>query len=202
MNGLKAFRLVAWIAVAIVSMGLAAFVLLKSEYPSTPASTVSGTPAVGGPFSLVSQRGEVVSDQSLRGRPYLAFFGFTNCPDICPTTLFELSEMMAELGADADTFKVLLISVDPERDSQELLAQYMTAFDPRIVALRGTRAQTDAVLKAFAAAAIKVPMEGGNYTMEHTAGVYLMDADGRYVDLMRMEEPREERMRKLRELIS
>ncbi|MBL8577218.1 MAG: SCO family protein [Mesorhizobium sp.] len=202
MNGLKAFRLAAWIAVAIVSVGLAAMILLKSENPGAPAPSVSGTPAVGGPFSLVSQRGEVVSDQSLRGKPYLAFFGFTNCPDICPTTLFELSEMMAELGADADKFNVLLISVDPERDSQELLAQYMTAFDPRIVALRGTREQTDAVLKSFAAAAIKVPMEGGNYTMEHTAGVYLMDAAGKYVDLMRMEEPREERMRKLREITS
>ncbi|MBE7184143.1 MAG: SCO family protein [Methylobacterium mesophilicum] len=200
MNRVKTFRVAAWAAVAVVSAGLAAAMVLRSG-PSAPPSSVSGTAAVGGAFSLTSQRGSVVTDRSLRGKPYLAFFGFTNCPDICPTTLFELTTMMAELGAEADKFNVLLISVDPERDSQEVLAEYMTAFDPRIIALRGTRAQTDAAVKAFAATAVKVPLEGGTYTMEHTAGVYLMDAAGRYAGLMRMEEPKQERMRKLRDLI-
>lgn len=199
MSRVKAFRIAAWAAVAVVSAALTAAMVLSS--PSAPPSSVSGTAAIGGAFSLTSQRGSVVTDRSLRGKPYLAFFGFTNCPDICPTTLFELTTMMAELGADADKFKVLLISVDPERDSQEVLAEYMTAFDPRIIALRGTRRQTDAAVKAFAATAVKVPLEEGTYTMEHTAGVYLMDAAGRYAGLMRMEEPKQERMRKLRDLI-
>jgi len=200
MNGLKLFRIVAWASVVVVAVGMATIFVLQPRNASVATTTSSGKAAIGGPFSLTSHKGERVTDETLRGKPYLAFFGFTNCPDICPTTLFELSEMMGELGPQADKFNVLLISVDPERDSQELLATYMTAFDPRIIALRGTREETDAILKSFAALALKVPMEGGQYTMEHTAGVYLMDENGEYAGLMRMEEPREERMEKLRNL--
>ena len=202
MNGLKLFRIVAWAAVAVVAVGMATIYLLQPRNAGVATTTSSGKAAVGGSFSLSSHKGERVTDETLRGKPYLAFFGFTNCPDICPTTLFDLSEMMAELGPQADKFNVLLISVDPERDSQELLATYMTAFDSRIIALRGTREETDAVLKSFAAMAVKVPMDGGQYTMEHTAGVYLMDENGEYVGLMRMDETREARMQKLRKLAS
>ena len=202
MNGLKFFRIVAWAAVAVVAVGTATIYVLQPRNDTVATTTSSGKAAISGPFSLTSHKGERVTDETLRGKPYLAFFGFTNCPDICPTTLFDLSEMMAELGPQADKFNVLLISVDPERDSQELLATYITAFDSRIIALRGTREETDAVLKSFAAMAVKVPMDGGQYTMEHTAGVYLMDENGEYVGLMRMDETREARMQKLRKLAS
>ncbi|MEJ6781016.1 SCO family protein [Aminobacter sp. Piv2-1] len=200
MSVLRIVRVATWAAIATIAAGTAAIYVLGQGNGGIATTISSGKAAIGGPFSLVSHKGERVSDETLRGKPYLAFFGFTNCPDICPTTLFELSEMMAELGADADKFNVLLITVDPERDSQDLLATYMTAFDPRIIALRGTREETDAVVKSFAAAAIKVPTDGGNYTMEHTAGVYLMDENGEYAGLMRMDEPREQRMQALRNL--
>lgn len=202
MKALRIIRVFAWLAVVAVVAGTASVYFLGQRSGGVLTEASSGKAAIGGPFALVSQNGERVTNETLRGKPYLAFFGFTNCPDICPTTLFELSEMMAELGPDADKFNVLLISVDPERDSQELLATYMTAFDPRIVALRGTREETDAVLKSFAAAAIKVPTDNGSYTMEHTAGVYLMDENGEYAGLMRMDEPREQRMQALRNLLA
>lgn len=158
------------------------------------------TGGIGGPFELTSHRGEAVSDRSLRGRPYLAFFGFTHCPDICPTTLFELTDLMKELGPQADAFNALLISVDPERDTQNLLSLYMEAFDPRIIAVRGTRKQTDQVLSAFRATAKRVDTDGGSYTMDHTAGIFLMDADGRFQGMLDMHEPRETRLKKLRNL--
>ncbi|CAK7262244.1 MAG TPA: SCO family protein [Shinella sp.] len=158
------------------------------------------TGGIGGPFELTSHRGEAVSDRSLRGRPYLAFFGFTHCPDICPTTLFELTDLMKELGPQADAFNALLISVDPERDTQNLLSLYMEAFDPRIIAVRGTRKQTDQALSAFRATAKRVDTEGGSYTMDHTAGIFLMDADGRFQGMLDMHEPRETRLKKLRNL--
>lgn len=165
------------------------------------SSSDASVPAIGKPFELTSHRGEIVNNATLKGKPYLAFFGFTHCPDICPTTLFELTDLMAELGPVADQFNVAFISVDPERDTQELLKAYMTSFDPRIFALRGTAEQTQTAVKAFAAYSRKVPTEGGNYTMDHTAGVYLMDAYGGFKGTLDMHEPRDVRLQKIRNLV-
>jgi len=124
------------------------------------------------------------------------------CPDVCPTTLFELTDLMTELGATADRFNVAFITVDPERDTSEMLAGYMASFDTRIMALRGNPEQTQTAVKAFAAYARKVPTDGGNYTMDHTAGVYLMDADGDFKGTLDMHEPREVRLQKIRNLLN
>jgi len=201
MNGPKLFRVVVWVAVAVFGVLLIGLTVFKPWQQQTKATiTSTGIAAIGGPFELTSHRGETVDNARLAGKPYLAFFGFTHCPDVCPTTLFELTDFMRELGPAADRFNVLFFTVDPERDTQDLLAQYMTAFDERILALRGSREQTDAVVKAFAAYARKVPVEGGQYTMDHTAVVYLMDAEGRLIGTLDMHEPRETRMQKLRRL--
>lgn len=202
MTTLRTIRLVAWLLVAAAGGAIATILIAGPKDTPVVTTSSSGRADIGGPFVLTSQKGERVSDQTLRGKPYLAFFGFTHCPDICPTTLFELTEMMAALGTEADKFNVLLISVDPERDTQELLATYMTSFDPRIIALRGTQEETDKVIRAFKASAVKIPQEAGQYTMEHSVGVYLMDAEGNYAGLMRMEEPREDRLRQLRHLVA
>jgi len=186
---------------AIAALAVSVFVsggLLLAGKTETEAGNESA--AIGGPFQLTSHRGETVSDRTLRGKPYLAFFGFTHCPEICPTTLFELTDLMKELGPKADAFNALLISVDPERDTQNLLSLYMESFDPRIVALRGTREQTAQVLSAFRASAKKVDTGDGTYTMDHTAGVYLMNAEGRFKGMLDMHEPRETRLQKLRNL--
>lgn len=202
MKGLRIFRIITWGLVVLVGGWLLVFgYLIPSENVRGTVMADASTPAIGKPFELTSHRGEVVDNAFLRGKPYLAFFGFTHCPDVCPTTLFELTDLMKELGPAADDFNVIFITVDPERDDPELLKAYMASFDQRIMALRGTEEQTQTAVKAFAAYARKVPTEGGNYTMDHTAGVYLMDADGGFRGTLDMHEPREVRLRKIRNLI-
>lgn len=198
MNRVRLFRICVWGAVVL----LAGFLLVSTMLPEpqAPAEASTGTVRVGGPFSLTSHQGERIDNQSLAGRPYLVFFGFTHCPEICPTTLFELTDLMSELGADADKFEVLFVTVDPERDTQELLASYMTSFDSRITALRGSSEETETALKAFSAYAKKVPLEDGQYTMDHTTGVYLIKGDGSFSGILDMHEPRETRLQKLRRL--
>lgn len=136
---------------------------------------------VGGPFTMVDQNGKTVTDADFRGEPFLVFFGFTNCPDICPTTLYEMSEVLKRLGPDANKTAALFVSVDPERDTPEKLKQYVSSFHPRIFALTGSEAQVEAIKKEYRVFAKKVPLKDGDYTMDHTAVVYLMDKNGRFI---------------------
>lgn len=200
MNRVRLFRICVWGAVVL----LAGFLLVSTMLPEpqAPAEASTGTARVGGPFTLTSHEGERIDNQSLVGRPYLVFFGFTHCPEICPTTLFELTDLMSELGAEADKFEMLFVTVDPERDTQALLASYMTSFDSRITALRGSAEETETALKAFSAYAKKVPLEGEQYTMDHTTGVYLIRGDGSFGGILDMHEPRETRLQKVRRLVS
>lgn len=200
MNGIKAFRVATWAAVVVLGgILLANSGWLPGTRPATEVAS-SRTARVGGPFELTSHKGETVSNETLAGKPYLVFFGFTHCPDICPTTLYELTDLMAELGPAADRLTTLLVTVDPERDTREVLAEYMTAFDGRFLAVRGSQAETDATVKAFAAYYRKVPLEGAGYTVDHTAGVIMMDEDGRFAGTLDMHEPRDTVLAKLRRL--
>lgn len=202
MSGLKLFRTVIWVLIAAAAglwLGLSGILPGTGARAPEPAST--GKALIGGPFSLTSHKGETIDNARLAGKPYLVFFGFTHCPDICPTTLFELTDLFAKLGPDADKVTPLFITVDPERDSQQALDTYMTAFDPRIIALRGDKAATDAAVKAFAGYYRKVPTGGDAYTMDHTAGVILMDAKGEFAGKLDMHEPRDTTMAKLKRLI-
>jgi protein SCO1/2 len=137
--------------------------------------------AVGGPFQLEDQNGKPVSDADMKGRPFLVFFGFTHCPDICPTTLFEISQLLRTLGPDADRAGALFITVDPERDTPAVMKDYLSNFDPHLRGLTGDPAAVNAAIKAYRVYAKKVPLDKGDYTMDHTAVVYLMDRDGRFV---------------------
>jgi protein SCO1/2 len=137
--------------------------------------------AIGGPFRLTDQNGQAVSDQDLKGHPFLVFFGFTHCPDVCPTTLFEVSEILRALGPDADRVRALFITVDPERDTPALMKDYLSSFDPHLAGLTGDPAAVTEVAKAYRVYFKKVPLDQGGYTMDHTAIVYLMDKDGRFV---------------------
>jgi protein SCO1/2 len=142
---------------------------------------VTAAAAIGGPFQLTDQSGQAVTDKSLQGRPTLIFFGYTHCPDVCPTSLFELSEVLRAMGEDADRVNAYFISVDPERDTQAAMKDYLSSFDPHLKGLTGS---PDAVAKAIAdyrVYAKKVPLKDGDYTMDHTALVYLMDRDGKFV---------------------
>ncbi|SFJ18364.1 protein SCO1/2 [Bosea sp. OK403] len=149
----------------------------------------TGTASVGGPFSLTTPDGKTLTDKELRGAPFLVFFGFTHCPDICPTKLFEISEMLRAAGPKGEKLRALFISVDPERDTPETLKSYLGSFDPRIVGLTGDQAAIDATVKAYRAYAKKVPLKDGDYTMDHTALVYLMGKDGSFVGAFNSERP-------------
>jgi protein SCO1/2 len=147
--------------------------------------------AIGGPFQLTDQDGQPFSDRDLKGKPFLVFFGFTHCPDVCPTTLFEISEIMRSMGREADGTAALFVSVDPERDTPEAMRDYMASFDPHVHGLTGDAAALAAVAKAYRVYYKKVPLEGGDYTMDHTAIVYLMDKDGRFVSPFNMKRTAE-----------
>jgi protein SCO1/2 len=144
-------------------------------------SPIAMTSAVGGPFKLVDQNSKPITDADMKGHPFLVFFGFTHCPDVCPTTLFDVSEVFRVLGNDAKDVRALFITVDPERDTPAVLKDYLSSFDPRIVGVTGDDASIAAAEKAYRVYAKKVPLDGGSYTMDHTAIVYLMNKDGRFV---------------------
>jgi protein SCO1 len=161
-----------------LALVFAAIVYVSGRSPSPIGSAVA---AVGGPFHLKDQNGKPVSDEDLKGRPFLVFFGYTHCPDVCPTTLFDISQVMQKLGKDADRAGALFITVDPERDTPATLRDYLSNFDPHLRGLTGDPAAVNAAIKAYRVYAKKIPLENGDYTMDHTAVVYLMDKDGHFV---------------------
>ena len=140
-----------------------------------------GIATVGGPFALVAHDGRAVTDRDFSGAPHLVFFGFTHCPDICPTKLLEISEVLRAAGEKGRNLRALFVTVDPERDTPDVLKSYLGSFDERIVGLTGSREAVDAAVKAYRAYARKVPLKDADYTMDHTALVYHMDRDGRFV---------------------
>jgi protein SCO1/2 len=142
---------------------------------------VTAPAAIGGPFQLTDQAGETVTEQSLQGRPTLIFFGFTHCPDVCPTSLFEISEILRAMGGDADRVNAYFISVDPERDNTAAMKDYLSSFDPHLKGLTGDAETIAKVTSEYRVYAKKVPLKDGDYTMDHTALTYLMDRDGRFV---------------------
>jgi protein SCO1/2 len=137
--------------------------------------------AIGGPFQLTDQSGATVTEKDLQGRPTLIFFGFTHCPDVCPTSLFEISEVLRAMGKDADRVNALFISVDPDRDTAAAMKDYLASFDPHLKGLTGDAASVQKVITEYRVYAKKVPLKDGDYTMDHTALIYLMDRDGKFV---------------------
>jgi protein SCO1 len=137
--------------------------------------------AIGGPFKLVDQAGQSVTDQSLKGKPTIIFFGFTHCPDVCPTALFEMSEVLRAMGGDAKRMNAFFVSVDPERDTPQVMKDYLSSFDPNLKGLTGSPEAVSEIISGYRVYAKKVPLKDGDYTMDHTALIYLMDRDGRFV---------------------
>lgn len=165
-----------------------------------PRGTPGGIP-FGRPFNLVDTNGTLVTDRSLTGTPYALYFGFTRCPDVCPTSMFEFSEHLKALGPLAQSFRIYFVTVDPERDTPELLAQYTGSFDPRIVGLTGSPQAIAEAATAFRAVYRKVPTQSGDYTMDHTATVFLMNARGDLAGTIAYQEPADSARRKLAALI-
>ena len=155
---------------------------------------------IGGPFRLTSQDGKPVSNEDLKGKPFAMFFGFTHCPEVCPTTLYDLSQDLEALGREADGLRVVFVTVDPEQDTPELMKTYLSSFDPRIVGLTGTEAEIAAAAKAYRVYYRKVPTESG-YTMDHTATIFLMDGKGFFSGASNFQESADVRREKLRRLV-
>jgi protein SCO1 len=154
--------------------------------------TVAAPAAIGGPFQLTDQAGRIVTEKSLQGRPTLIFFGFTHCPDVCPTSLFEISEVLRAMGEDADRVNAYFISVDPERDTDAAMKDYLSSFDSHLKGLTGDPDAVAKVISGFRVYARKVPLKDGDYTMDHTALIYLMDRDGHFVSPFNLKRTPEE----------
>jgi protein SCO1/2 len=166
-------------------------------YAVMPGRSGLGEPAIGGSFTMIGQDGRVVTNADLAGRPYLVFFGYTHCPDFCPTALLDISAVFKELGPDKKV-AALFVTVDPERDTPNILKTYLENFDSRIIGLTGDPSKTEAIAKAFRVYAKKVPGEKpGDYTVDHTGVVYLMDRRGKFVSAFNLQRPPQQAAREL-----
>jgi protein SCO1 len=169
----------AFIAVVLFAAGFAgAYTLLNVP----EGVQTEGTALIGGPFSLVDTNGKRVTDRDFRGKLMLVFFGYTHCPDVCPTELQTLSTVMERLGPAADKVAAMFISVDPKRDTPQVLADYMKNFNPRIMGLTGDQAEIASAAKAYRVYYRNVgDSASDDYTVDHSAFVYLMDGEGKYL---------------------
>jgi protein SCO1/2 len=159
---------------------VAALAACSPEAPKFRSTDITGAD-FGKALALTGHDGKPRVLEDFRGKLVVLFFGFTHCPDICPTTLFEVSEVMRKLGPDADKTAALFVTVDPERDTPPKLKDYLSSFDPHLRGVTGDPEAVAAVAKAYRVYYKKVPTDKGDYTMDHTAIVYLMDKNGRFV---------------------
>ncbi|WP_027515232.1 SCO family protein [Bradyrhizobium sp. WSM1417] len=180
------------LVIAIAFAASLIFGLLIVFWAMGGVSKVAQPAAIGGPFQLTDQNGKAVTDKNLKGKPTLIFFGYTHCPDVCPTSLFEISEVLRAMGKDADKVNAVFISVDPERDTPAAMKDYLSSFDPHLEGLSGDPAEIAKVITSYRVYAKKVPTKDGDYTMDHTALIYLMDRDGRFVSPFNLKRTPEE----------
>jgi protein SCO1/2 len=154
----------------------------RNTHLATAANTVTGA-ALGGPFTLVGSDGKPVTDQSYRGKLLLVYFGYTYCPDVCPTTLNNIAQALIQLGTQAKAMTPVFITVDPKRDTPQAIGPYVKSFDPRIVGLTGSDAQIAAVAKEYRVYYQPAPAQGGDYLVDHSSLVYLMDRNGKLLKI-------------------
>lgn len=196
MNALKLVRYVVWASIAVLSAALLYLTLAPER------ETGTGVAAIGGPFKLAAADGSVVEAERLKGKPFALFFGFTHCPDVCPTSMMEITNDLVALGDQAKDFRVYFVTVDPERDTAALLKEYTASFDPRIIGLvPKDQAELAAMAKSYRAIYRKVETPGG-YTMDHTASIYLMDAKGLFFGTLDSKETPQVRQAKLKRLLN
>ncbi len=198
MTALRTARIFVWLTILILlaAVGWVFFTGQRGDVPGLAAAQI------GGPFTLTDQNGNTVTEAALKDHPSALYFGYTFCPDVCPTTLADLTQWMGELGPDADKLKVYFITVDPARDTREAMASYMQAFDPHFIALTGTQAQIDKVTQEYRIYSRKVPGKNGSYTMDHTATVFLLDSKAELVSTIDYQEKTDQAVAKLKRLIT
>ncbi|MBY0333008.1 MAG: SCO family protein [Acetobacteraceae bacterium] len=202
---LRWVRYLAWGGVAALGLALlataAGWLVTDGPLGQRPVATGPASLGIGGPFSLTDHRGRAVTERDYAGKPSAVFFGFTFCPDVCPTTLANMAAWIEALGPEADRVNWLFVSVDSGRDDPRTMADYLAAFDPRIIGLSGTEPQIAAAARSFRVFYRRVPVEGGNYTMDHSASVFLLDAAGRFAGTIDHQESERVALEKLRLLV-
>ena len=192
---MKTVRYISWALVAVMTIVFGVLLYQGFEEAGQPNAI-----ALGGPFELVNEEGEVFTHENLAGKPYAIFFGFTHCPEICPTTLAEMDGWVRQLGPKADGMEFLFVTVDPERDTPELLKSYISSFDPRITALSGTPENVQTMVEHYKVYAKKVPLDDGDYTMDHTASIFLINGQGGFAGTIAYGENHETAFAKLARL--
>jgi protein SCO1/2 len=185
----------------LIAMGLAVLTALPLAACHPKDDAGRSLLHIGGPFNLIDQDGKPVSETSLLGKPTAIFFGFTYCPEVCPTTLTDLTSWLKTLGPEADKLNVVIVSVDPERDTPQQLKTYLSNFDPHIRGFTGTPAAIAKTAKEYRIYYQKVPQDGGGYTIDHSSAIYLFDAKGRFVAPIGYQSPAERAVSQLRDLI-
>jgi protein SCO1/2 len=194
-------RIAVWAACLLIAGILGAWTF---HITSAPQAVVSDGP-FGVPFTLVSQKGQPITEQAFRGKPTALFFGYTHCPDVCPTTLFELNGWMQTVDPDGSKLNAYFITIDPDRDTPEIMNQYVSNVSQRITGISGPPAKVEDMAKGFRVYFKKVPTDdkdpNGDYTMDHTASVFLLDSDGRFAGTIAYQEDPDVAVKKLQNLI-
>lgn len=188
-------RIALWSVIAVL------MIFLAFTYYSARKGNEIEPVKLGVPFSLIDQNGAPITEAAFQGHPTVLFFGFTHCPEVCPTTLFEMAGWLKALGDEGKDLRVFFISVDPERDTPEVMKGYTAAFTDRITGITGDPKEVEKVIKGWKIYARKVPTENGDYTMDHTASVMLLDRDARLKSTIDYKETTDVAVKKLRLLI-
>lgn len=176
---MRRIRIILWVAAGLAALaGLV--IALRPMAADAPIASSGSLMEIGGPFTLTGTDGKPFSSERLAGKPYVLFFGFTHCPDVCPTTLARLARLRTALGKGNDSFAIVLVTVDPERDTPEAMARYAGLFGTPVIALTGTTAAIERVKNQFGAYSAKVPAAGSDYSIDHTASVLLIDRAGKF----------------------
>lgn len=196
---MKWIRTILWIAVAVAVAAVFALFLQRPR-GEAQQQTVATRSSFGGPFTLVGADGQPFSSNQLAGKTYVLYFGYTRCPDTCPTTLNRLVHLRRAVGLGDDSFKIVFITVDPDRDGPKEVGSYQKAFGAPIIGLTGSQAQIDQVKKEYGIFSQKVPEGGGDYSVDHTATVLLFDRDGKFAGTIAPDEPDSAALGKLRNL--
>ncbi len=197
---MSAIRLTLWVAVAVALFVLGALVV--GAFPKRGGEQVAAGAPLGAPFSLVNAASEPVTQDIFRGKPSVTLFGYTHCPDVCPTGLMQMTSWIAQLGSDADKLRFVFVTVDPERDTVQAMHDYVTAFSDQIIGITGDPAEVHRMVKDYKIYSKKVPLEGGDYSMDHTASMILQDADGDFAGTIDAAESADAGLAKLKRLVA
>jgi protein SCO1/2 len=192
-------RTLLWLVVGLVAVG-GIYIVLNPPAPITERSQELPMQTLGGPFTLTGSDRKPFNSSRLTGKPAAIFFGFTNCPDVCPTTLARLAKLRKQLGRGDDGFSIVFISVDPERDKPEDVGRYATLFNTPVIGLTGSVADIERVKKLSGVYSAKSPTPGGGYSVDHTATVFLLDRDGKFVATLAPDEGDAPALDKLRRI--